>query len=72
MLGANPTVPRPGVVGTDHVEGLHGLALGGPGGWEGKNQTVIPTTTFPQARDRQRMPARYIHHTIWSHAIELD
>ncbi len=49
-LSTNPAVPRLGVVGTGHVEGLHGLALGGPGGWEGKNQTVIPTTTFPQAR----------------------
>src|ERR1700733_3047029 len=42
-LSTNPTVPRLGVVGTGHVEGLHGLALGGAGGWEGKNQTVIPT-----------------------------
>src|ERR1700735_5585812 len=49
-LGTNPTVPRLGVIGTQHVEGLHGLALGGPGGWEGRNQTVIPTTQFPQAR----------------------
>ena len=49
-LGTNPTVPRLGVVGTGHVEGLHGLALGGPGGWEGRNQTVIPTTQFPQSR----------------------
>ena len=49
-LGTNPTVPRLGVVGTGHVEGLHGLALGGPGGWEGKNLTVIPTTQFPQSR----------------------
>jgi beta-glucosidase len=49
-LGTNPTVPRLGVVGTGHVEGLHGLALGGPGGWEGRNQEVIPTTTFPQSR----------------------
>ncbi len=49
-LGTNPTVPRLGVVGTQHVEGLHGLAPGGPGGWEGRNQTVIPTTQFPQAR----------------------
>jgi beta-glucosidase len=50
-LGTNPTIPRLGIVGTGHVEGLHGLALGGPGGWEGRNQTIIPTTTFPQARD---------------------
>jgi beta-glucosidase len=64
-LSTNPTVLRLGVVGTDPVEGLHGLALGGPGGWEGKNQTVIPTTTFPQARDRQRMPVLHTHYTIW-------
>ncbi len=50
-FSTDPTVPRLGVVGTGHVEGLHGLALGGPGHWEGHNgQTVIPTTTFPQAR----------------------
>src|SRR4051794_25279591 len=49
-LGTNPSVPRLGVVGTGHVEGLHGLALGGPGGWEGRNLPVIPTTQFPQAR----------------------
>jgi beta-glucosidase len=49
-LSTNPTIPRLGVVGTGHVEGLHGLALGGPGGWEGKNLPVIPTTTFPQSR----------------------
>ncbi len=49
-LSTDPTVPRLGVVGTGHVEGLHGLALGGPGHWEGKNEAVIPTTTFPQAR----------------------
>jgi beta-glucosidase len=49
-LGTDPDVPRLGVVGTGHVEGLHGLALGGPGGWEGRGRIVIPTTTFPQAR----------------------
>ena len=49
-LGTNPTVPRLGVVGSGHVEGLHGLALGGPGGWQGRNLPVIPTTQFPQAR----------------------
>jgi len=54
-LGTDPTVPRLGVVGTGHVEGLHGLALGGPGGWEGKNRTVIPTTQFPQARGLGQM-----------------
>jgi len=49
-FSTNPTVPRLGIVGTGHLEGLHGLALGGPGGWEGHGQTVIPTTTFPQSR----------------------
>ncbi|MCX2838485.1 glycoside hydrolase family 3 C-terminal domain-containing protein [Salinimicrobium sp. MT39] len=48
-LSTNPAVPRLGVKGTGHVEGLHGLALGGPGGWEGKNREVQVTTTFPQA-----------------------
>jgi len=48
-LSTNPSVPRIGVVGTGHVEGLHGLALGGPADWGGKNKEPIPTTTFPQA-----------------------
>jgi beta-glucosidase len=49
-LGTNPSVPRLGIAASKHVEGLHGLALGGPGHWEGKNQEVVPTTQFPQAR----------------------
>lgn len=49
VLSTNPSVPRLGVVGTGHVEGLHGLALGGPGEWGGKGKAPIPTTTFPQA-----------------------
>ncbi|WP_029036265.1 glycoside hydrolase family 3 C-terminal domain-containing protein [Salinimicrobium xinjiangense] len=48
-LSTNPSVPRLGVKGTGHVEGLHGLALGGPAGWEGRNREVQVTTTFPQA-----------------------
>jgi len=48
-LGTDPMVPRLGVVGTNHVEGLHGLAQGGPGGWGGRG-LVTPTTQFPQAR----------------------
>ncbi len=54
-LGTNPSVPRLGIAGSGHVEGLHGLALGGPGGWgkyrdaKGESQNVpIPTTQFPQ------------------------
>jgi beta-glucosidase len=48
-LSTNPSVKRLGVVGTGHVEGLHGLALGGPGEWGGKNKQPVTTTTFPQA-----------------------
>ena len=48
-LSTNPEVPRLGVKGTEHVEGLHGLALGGPAHWGGKNNEPMPTTTFPQA-----------------------
>lgn len=46
-LTTNPTVKRLRIEGTGHVEGLHGLALGGPGKWGRDNP--IPTTTFPQA-----------------------
>jgi beta-glucosidase len=46
-LGTNPSVARLGIRGSDHLEGLHGLALGGPGGWGG--WSPVPTTTFPQA-----------------------
>jgi beta-glucosidase len=48
-LSTNPSIKRLGVVGTGHVEGLHGLALGGPGEWGGKNKQPVTTTTFPQA-----------------------
>lgn len=47
---SNTDVPRLGVVGTGHVEGLHGLSQGGPGNWEGPGKMVIPTTQFPQPR----------------------
>jgi beta-glucosidase len=46
-LGTRPNVPRLGINGTGHVEGLHGLAMGGPGGWG--RPKVVPTTQFPQA-----------------------
>ncbi|WP_281231498.1 glycoside hydrolase family 3 C-terminal domain-containing protein [Flavobacterium gelatinilyticum] len=48
-LSTNPSVKRLGLTGTSHVEGLHGLALGGPGEWGGKNKQPLTTTTFPQA-----------------------
>src|SRR5215217_6927829 len=46
-LGTNPSVPRLGVKGSGHSEGLHGLAQGGPSDWGRKSPTT--TTTFPQA-----------------------
>jgi beta-glucosidase len=46
-LGTNPSVPRLGIKASGHIEGLHGVALGGPGKW-GRNNPV-PTTQFPQA-----------------------
>lgn len=46
-LGTNPRVTRLGVRGTPHVEGLHGLAYGGPSNWGSRNP--MPTTIFPQA-----------------------
>jgi beta-glucosidase len=46
-LASTPKVPRLGLRLSGHLEGLHGLALGGPGGW-GHGEPV-PTTTFPQS-----------------------
>lgn len=46
-LSTNPSVPRLGIKGSSHVEGLHGLAKGGPSNW-GQNEPVT-TTIFPQA-----------------------
>lgn len=52
-LSTNLGVPRLGILSTGHSEGLHGMALGGPGNWgdfgaRGTPKTY-PTTTFPQA-----------------------
>ena len=46
-LSPSPELPRLGLRLTGHVEGLHGLALGGPAGWG--HEEPVPTTTFPQA-----------------------
>ena len=55
-LGTDPSVPRLGLRFSGHIEGLHGVALGGPGGWgrfhkpDGTTGNVpVPTTQFPQA-----------------------
>jgi beta-glucosidase len=48
-LSTSPDVPRLGIHGSGHIEGLHGVALGGPGGWEGRGLKPLPTTQFPQS-----------------------
>jgi beta-glucosidase len=55
-LGTNPSIPRLGLRLSGHIEGLHGVALGGPGAWgriKNADGTVadvpVPTTQFPQA-----------------------
>ena len=50
LMSGSPKIPRLGLAFTGQVEGLHGLALGGPGHWEGRGKQVLPTTTFPQER----------------------
>lgn len=46
-LSANFSIPRLGIIGTGHIEGLHGIALGGPHKWG--EQHVVKTTQFSQA-----------------------
>ena len=48
-LSTDPDVPRLGIQGSKHIEGLHGVAYGGPGGWEGHGLQPHPTTQFPQS-----------------------
>ena len=50
LLSNHPKFPRLGIVFSGQVEGLHGLALGGPGGWGGRDKQPVPTTTFPQEK----------------------
>jgi beta-glucosidase len=50
LMSGAPKLPRLGLEFTGQVEGLHGLALGGPGGWGGRGRQPLATTTFPQER----------------------
>ena len=50
LMSDHPKIPRLGIVFSGQVEGLHGLALGGPGGWGGHGRQPVPTTTFPQEK----------------------
>ena len=47
FLSSRPGLPRLGLRPMGQMEGLHGLATGGPGGWNRPN--VVPTTIFPQS-----------------------
>ena len=50
LMSDHPKFPRLGLVFSGQVEGLHGLALGGPAGWGGRGLLPVPTTTFPQEK----------------------
>ena len=50
LMGGHPKVPRLHLVLSDEAEGLHGLALGGPGAWGPRGHQPLPTTTFPQEK----------------------
>ncbi len=50
LMSDHPKIPRLGIVFSGQVEGLHGLALGGPAGWGGRGLLPVPTTTFPQEK----------------------
>lgn len=50
LMSDHPKIPRLGLVFSGQVEGLHGLALGGPAGWGGRGRQPVPTTTFPQEK----------------------
>jgi beta-glucosidase len=50
LMSDHPKVPRLGLVFSGQVEGLHGLALGGPGGWGPRGKQPLPTTTLPQEK----------------------
>lgn len=49
LLSTDLSVPRLGIPHCWQVEGLHGLSLSGPGK---EKPDTIPTTIFPQARNR--------------------
>jgi beta-glucosidase len=50
LMSDHPKIPRLGLVFSGQVEGLHGLALGGPAGWGGRGKLPLPTTIFPQEK----------------------
>ena len=50
LMSDHPKIPRLGIVFSGQVEGLHGLALGGPANWAARGRQPAGTTTFPQEK----------------------
>src|ERR1035441_4876061 len=50
LMAGHPKVQRLHLVLSDEAEGLHGLALGGPGQWGPRGRQPLPTTTFSQEK----------------------
>ena len=50
LMSDHPKIPRLGIVFSGQVEGLHGLALGGPADWEARGRQPAGSTTFPQEK----------------------
>jgi beta-glucosidase len=50
LMSNAPKFERLKLALSGQVEGLHGLALGGPGGWGPRGRQPLPTTTFPQEK----------------------
>jgi len=50
LMDGHAKIPRLHLVLSDEAEGLHGLALGGPGQWGPRGRQPLPTTTFPQEK----------------------
>lgn len=54
LMDGHAKVPRLHLVLSDEAEGLHGLALGGPGQWGPRGLQPLPTTIFPQEKGLRR------------------
>jgi beta-glucosidase len=50
LMSDHPKIQRLGIAFSGQVEGLHGLAMGGPAEWGGRGRQPMPTTTFPQEK----------------------
>ncbi len=50
LMDGHPKIPRLHLMFSDEAEGLHGLALGGPGNWGSRGRSPLPTTIFPQEK----------------------